>query len=89
MSELRVSSFAEAQALANEFSVASEQLQALIAFTDRVGGEMQGIWEGAAIENFMANYEEIKSALAKLVPIVAEMKSEADQKLEALIAANQ
>lgn len=89
MSELRVSSFGEAQALANEFSVASEQLQALIAFTDRVGGEMQGIWEGAAIENFMANYEEIKSALTRMVPIVAEMKSEADQKLEALIVANQ
>ena len=89
MSELRVSSFAEVQALVNEFSVASEQLQALIAFTDRVGGEMQGIWEGAAIENFMANYEEIKSALMKMVPIVAEMQSEANQKLEALIAANQ
>jgi hypothetical protein len=37
----------------------------------------------------MANYEEIKSALVKLVPIVSEMKNEADQKLEALIAANQ
>lgn len=89
MSELRVSSFGEAQALANEFNVASENLQELIAFTDRVGGEMQGIWEGAAIENFMANYQEIKSALIKMVPIVAQMKSEADQKLEALIAANQ
>lgn len=89
MNELKISSFGEAQALANEFSVASENLQELIAFTVRVGGEMQGIWEGAAIENFMANYEEIKSALAKMVPIVAEMKSEADQKLEALMAANQ
>lgn len=89
MSELRVSSFGEAQALANEFNVASEQLQALIAFTDRVGGEMQGIWEGASIQNFMANYEEIKSALMKMVPIVAEMQSEANQKLEALMAANQ
>ena len=89
MSELRVSSFGEAQALANEFNVASEQLQALIAFTDRVGGEMQGMWEGASIENFMANYAEIKAALNKMVPIVAEMKSEADRKLEALIAANQ
>lgn len=88
MSELRVSSFGEAQALANEFNVASENLQELIAFTDRVGGEMQGIWEGAAIENFMASYQEIKSALTKMVPIVAEMKSEADQKLAALIAAN-
>ena len=88
MSELRISSFGEAQALASEFAVASEQLQELIAFTDRVGGEMQGIWEGAAIENFMANYEEIKAALNKMVPIVAEMKSEADQKLEALLAAN-
>ena len=89
MSELRVSSFGEAQALANEFNVASEQLQALIAFTDRVGGEMQGIWEGASIQNFMANYEEIKSALMKMVPIVAEMQTEANQKLQALIAANQ
>lgn len=89
MSELRVSSFGEAQALANEFNVASEHLQELINFTDRVGGEMQGIWEGAAIENFMANYGEIKSALAKLVPIVAEMKSEAEHKLEALMTANQ
>ena len=89
MSELRVSSFGEAQALANEFNVASEQLQALIAFTDRVGGEMQGIWEGASIQNFMASYEEIKSALMKMVPIVAEMQSEANQKLEVLIAANQ
>jgi|GEM_PF-4386879 len=85
MSELRVSSFGEAQAL----NTASENLQELIAFTDRVGSQMQGIWEGAAIENFMANYEEIKSALNKMVPIVAEMKTEADQKLEALIAANQ
>lgn len=89
MSELRVSSFSEAQALANEFNAASEQLQMLIAFTDRVGGEMQGIWEGASIENFMANYEEIKSVLLKMVPIVAEMKSEAEHKLNALIAANQ
>ena len=89
MSELRGSSFGEAQALANEFNVASEQMQALITFTDRVGGEMRDIWEGAAIENFMANYEEIKSALNKMVPIVAEMQSEANQKLEALIAANQ
>lgn len=89
MSELRVSSFGEAQALANEFNVASQNLQELIAFTDRVGGELQGIMEGAAINNFMANYEEIKSALNKMVPIVAEMKSELDQKLEALIAANQ
>lgn len=89
MNEVRVGSFAEAMALSNEFAVASEQLQALIAFTDRVGGEMQGIWEGAAIENFMANYAEIKTALNKMVPIVAEMKIEADQKLEALIAANQ
>ena len=89
MSELRVSSFGEAQALANEFNVASANLQELIAFTDRVGGEMRGIWEGASIENFMANYEEIKAALNKLVPIIAEMKSEADMKLEALIAANQ
>jgi WXG100 family type VII secretion target len=89
MSELRVSSFGEAQALASEFNTASENLQELIAFTERVGSEMQGIWEGAAIENFMANYEEIKAALSKMVPIVAEMKSEADQKLENLIAANQ
>lgn len=89
MSELRVSSFGEAQALANEFNVASEQLQALIAFTDRVGGEMQGIWEGAAIENFMANYAEIKLALNKMAPIVAELKSEADRKLASLAAANQ
>ena len=89
MSELRVSSFGEAQALAQEFNTASENLQELIAFTDRVGSQMQGIWEGAAIENFMANYEEIKSALNKMVPIVAEMKTEADQKLESLIAANQ
>lgn len=89
MSELRVSSFGEAQALAQEFNTASENLQELIAFTDRVGSQMQGIWEGAAIENFMANYEEIKSALNKMVPIVAEMKTEADRKLEALIAANQ
>lgn len=89
MSELRVSSFGEAQALASKFDQASANLQELIAFTDQVGGEMQGIWEGAAIENFMANYEEIKSALAKMVPIVAEMRSAADQKLEALIAANQ
>lgn len=89
MSELRVSSFGEAQALAQGFNTASENLQELIAFTDRVGSQMQGIWEGAAIENFMANYEEIKSALNKMVPIVAEMKTEADQKLEALIAANQ
>lgn len=89
MNELKVSSFGEAQALANEFNVASANLQELIAFTDRVGGEMQGIWEGAAIENFMASYAEIKSALNKMVPIVAEMKSEADRKLEALIAANQ
>lgn len=89
MSELRVSSFGEAQALANEFDVASTNLQELIAFTDRVGGELQGIWEGASIENFMANYQEIKSALNKMVPIVAEMKREADQRLNALIAANQ
>lgn len=89
MSELRVSSFGEVQAMANEFSVASEQLQELINFTDRVGGEMRGIWEGAAIENFMANYDEIKASLLKMVPIVAEMKAEIDQKLEALIAANQ
>lgn len=89
MNELKVSSFGEAQALANEFNVASANLQELIAFTDRVGGEMQGIWEGAAIENFMASYAEIKSALNKMVPIVAEMKIEADRKLEALIAANQ
>lgn len=89
MSELRVNSFGEAQALAQEFNTASENLQELIAFTDRVGSEMRGIWEGAAIENFMANYEEIKSALNRMVPIVAEMKSEADQKIEALIAANQ
>ena len=89
MSELRVSSFGEAQALANEFNVASQNLQELIAFTDRVGGEMQGIWEGASIENFMANYQEIRSALLKMVPIVDEMKSAATQKLEALIAANQ
>ena len=89
MSELRVSSFGDAQALAQEFNTASENLQELIAFTDRVGSEMRGIWEGAAIENFMANYEEIKSALNRMVPIVAEMKSEADQKIEALIAANQ
>lgn len=89
MSELRVSSFGEAQALAQEFNTASENLQELIAFTDRVGSQMQGIWEGAAIENFMANYEEIKSALNKMVPIVAEMKTEADRKLEALNAANQ
>ena len=89
MSDLRVSSFGEAQALAQEFNTASENLQELIAFTDRVGSQMQGIWEGAAIETFMANYEEIKSALNKMVPIVAEMKTEADRKLEALIAANQ
>lgn len=89
MSELRVNSFGEAQALAQEFNTASENLQELIAFTDRVGSEMRGIWEGAAIENFMANYEEIKSALNRMVPIVAEMKNEADQKIEALIAANQ
>ena len=89
MSELRVSSFGEAQALANEFNTASANLAELIAFTDRVGSEMQGIWEGAAIENFMANYEDIKNALNKLVPIVAEMQSEANHKLEALIAANQ
>lgn len=89
MSELRVSSFAEVQALANEFNVASGQLQELIAFTDRVGGQMQGNMEGAAIENFMANYAEIKSALTKMVPIVAELKILADQKLNALMAANQ
>lgn len=89
MSELRVSSFGEAQALANEFNVASQNLQELIAFTDRVGGELRGIMEGAAINNFMANYEEIKSALNKMVPIVAEMKSELNQKLENLMAANQ
>ena len=89
MSELRVSSFGEAQALANEFNVASEHLQELIAFTDRVGGEMQGIWEGAAINDFMANYEEIRAALTKMVPIVADMKTVADQKLEALMVANQ
>lgn len=89
MNELRVASFAEAQALANEFNVASANLQELIAFTDRIGGEMQGIMEGAAINNFMANYEEIKAALVKMVPIVAEMKTLADQKLEALMVANQ
>ena len=89
MSEIRVESFGEAQALAQEFNTASENLQELIAFTDRDGSQMQGIWEGAAIENFMANYEEIKSALNKMVPIVAEMKTEADRKLEALNAANQ
>jgi len=89
MNELKVSSFVEAQALASEFNVASEQLQALISFTDRVGGEMRAIWEGASIEEFMANYVEIKSALMKMVPIVAEMKSEADRKLEALSMANQ
>ena len=88
MSELRVSSFAEAQALANEFNVASEQLQELIIFTDRVGGQMQGIWEGAAIENFMENYAEIKSALAKMVPIVSALQNEANQKLQALLDAN-
>ena len=89
MSDLRVSSFGEAQALANEFNVASQNLQELIAFTNRVGGEMRGIWEGNSIENFMAHYEEIKSALTKMVPIVAEMQSEAKQKLDALMAANQ
>jgi len=88
MNELKVTSFAEAQALANEFNVASANLQELIAFTDRTGGEMQGIWEGAAINDFMANYEEIRAALAKMVPIVAEMKTVADQKLEALMVAN-
>ncbi len=88
MSELKVSSFAEAQALATKFGEASVNLQELIAFTDQVGGEMRGIWEGASIENFMSDYEEIKAALNKLVPIVAEMKSAADRKLDALIAAN-
>ena len=89
MNEVRVGSFAEAMALSNEFAVASEQLQALIAFADRVSGEMRGVWEGAAIENFMENYGEIKSALLKMVPIVAEMKTAADQKLNAIIVANQ
>ena len=88
MSELRVESFEQVQALANEFNVASEQLQELIAFTDRVGGEMRGIWEGEAIENFMENDAEIKSALSKMVPIVAEMKSDADRKLDYLRNAN-
>ena len=88
MSELRVSSFGEAQALANEFNNASVQLQELIAFTDRVGTEMQGIWQGAAIENFMANYEEMRASLNKMVPIVAEMKDVAERKLAALIEAN-
>lgn len=89
MNELKVSSFGEAQSLANEFTVASQNLAELIAFTDRVGGELRVIWEGDSIEKFMANYEEIKIALNKMVPIVAEMQSEATRKLEALMAANQ
>ena len=88
MSELRVDSFEQLLALSREFGTASENLQELIAFTDRVSSEMRGIWEGAAIENFMANYEETKSALTRMVPIVAEMKSVVDQKIEALNAAN-
>lgn len=89
MNELKVSSFGEAQALANEFNVASANLQELIAFTDRIGGELRGIWEGAAINDFIANYEEIKVALGKMVPIVADLKDAADRKLEALMIANQ
>lgn len=89
MNELKVTSFAEAQAYANEFNVASANLQELIAFTDRVGGNMREIWEGSAINDFMANYEETKVTLEKMVPIVADMKTVADQKLEALMVANQ
>lgn len=88
MSELRVASFGEAQALANKFNDASENLQELINFCSTIGNDMQGIWEGAAIANFTGDLEETKSALLRMVPVVAELQTEANQKLANIQAAN-
>lgn len=89
MSELRVASFGEAQALANKFNVASGNLQELIAFCETVGGDLQGIWEGASVEAFLGDLEEVKMALNKMVGPLSEMTIIANARLEALAAANQ
>lgn len=89
MSELRVGSFGEAQDLVNKFNQAAADLQGLISFCTTTGASLEGIWEGASSQNLQEFLAESTAALQKMVPVVEELQTDGNARLEALIIANQ
>lgn len=86
--QINVSSFSEALSIVSRFQSVSEQLQDLIGTMDGIQQSLGAVWSGTAFQNFVNAYSECKPHLSRMVPIVAELKTEADRKLQNLQNAN-
>jgi WXG100 family type VII secretion target len=75
---------AELEEMASRYSNESSQVEDLVGRLDTMKGQLEGMWDGAASEAFIAQYEELKPSFVKMSTLLADISKQLEDSAHVL-----